>query len=435
MTRPRRPSRHGLPAAKVAALCLQLHHHLLHARSSLELPQTIDRMMEALGRVGRIEAIAVILCEAERKSLVGGWQLPHDLAHPRAVTACPPSTVVGPDGLPRGCLARTATALDETSTLHLAAYGRHDVAAARQARQWLQVVLPIVALAVRQAHQALSLTQSSVVLEAEVVRRTHEVQRLSASERELLDQLRRQTVQLQAANADLRQLDETKTAIISSVSHELRTPISTIKTLANLLGRPDLPPAKHAKYLTVINAECDRQMALVSDLLELARLEAAQIPVDRHRLDIRPIVEQVTARLREPIEASGQRLEVTLPPDVLPVLAHPNEMEQIVSNLLSNAHKFTDAGGGITVRLSAGAGDVRLEVADSGIGIAAGQIARIFDTFYRVPHPDRPSTGTGVGLAIVRRLVENLGGSVAVQSQVGQGSRFTVTLPRSQDHG
>jgi signal transduction histidine kinase len=421
----------SLPAARVATLCLQLQHDLLKARSSLELPQTIDRMMEALGHAGRIEAIAVILGEHDRNSLIGGWQVPHDVAHPALVTMCPPPVILGLDGRERRCLASVATPIDPVSQLHLAAYGRQRGTAPAQARQWLHVALPLVVLAVRQAHQALSLTQSSVALEAEVERRTHEVLRLSASERELLDQLRLQTIQLQAANAELRHLDETKTGIISSVSHELRTPISTIKTLAKLLGHPDLPSRKYAQYLEVINAECDRQMGLVSDLLEMARLEAGSVPPSRSWQDLGPIVERVASRLREPIEASGQQLSVVVPPHLdRHVLAHSTELEQIVGNLLSNAHKFTNAGGRITVSIEPRPEAVTLIVADTGIGIGTAQTERIFDTFYRVPHPDRPITGTGVGLAIVRRLVANLGGTVSVQSQEGHGSVFTVTWPR-----
>jgi signal transduction histidine kinase len=429
----RRPSRRqSLPAAGVARLCRQFHRELLQIRSSLDVPETLDRMMAALAHAGRMEGIAVILADDGRSSsIIGGWQIPHDMGMDPLARACPPEAVVGLDGQRRLRLATVATNLEGDSKLYLAAYARRLPPDASRISLWLGVALPLVALAVRQAQQDLTQTQSSVMLEAEVEHRTREVQRLSASERELLDQLRRQTAQLQAANAELRQLDETKSGIISSVSHELRTPISTIKTLARLLGHPKLPPHKHAQYLDVINAECDRQMSLVNDLLELARLEAGTAQPQRNWHDLVDIVKLVADRLKEPIEAAGQQLIINLPDGLdCHVWGHPSELEQIVSNLLSNAHKFTDAGGQITISIEPNPQAVSLSVTDTGIGIAAGQIDRIFDIFYRVPHPERPCTGTGVGLAIVRRLVDNLGGTLNVDSREGVGTRFSVTWPR-----
>lgn len=422
-----------LPPERVAALHGRLFQLLLRVESSLDVPVAADAAAADLQRFGGFHCILVLLDEAGRQTLVGGAGVPAEL---RACTASIGQALLGGFEADFGYerLADCSATLTDGARVVLVAYGTASERACLLARAWLDVAMPAFFLAIRHTRDGLRLIASSVELEAEVERRTREIVRLSASERELLARLQEQTRQLQDANAELRQLDELKTAIVAGVSHELRTPISTIKALVHLLRNHDVSPDKFLHYLSVLDAQCDRQAQLIDDLLSLARLEAGGQGLDRTDQNVLAIVQQVLATMQPAFEAAGQELVAVLPDGPLPPLcAHASELEQIIGNLLSNAHKFTPSGGRVCLSLALEDGALVLAVSDNGAGIPTELLGRIFERFYRIPNTQRQIPGTGLGLAITRRLVESLGGRIAVASEVGHGSTFTVHLPQKDE--
>jgi len=230
-----------------------------------------------------------------------------------------------------------------------------------------------------------------------------------------------------------RETDRLRTALLSSVSHDLRTPLAGIKAAASSLLQTDVEwgeEDRHA-FVTDIDAEADRLTRLVSNLLDLSRIEAGAIRADKEWEDVGELVDRVTRRL-EPRLADHPILR-DIPADLPPVRLDAVQMEQVLTNLLENAAKYAPTGTPIAVAAHAerGAGaapTLRLSVADRGEGIPRSEQDRIFDKFYRVAGTARRASGTGMGLAIVKGLVEANGGRVAVESAPGKGSTFTVIL-------
>ncbi len=231
-----------------------------------------------------------------------------------------------------------------------------------------------------------------------------------------------------------RETDRLRTALLSSVSHDLRTPLAGIKAAASSLLQTDVrwgEADRHA-FIADIDAEADRLTRLVSNLLDLSRIEAGAIRADKEWEDVGELVDRVTARLAPRL--AGHPIARDIPADLLPVRLDAVQMEQVLTNLLENAAKYSPPGTPITVaaharRDATGATTLRLSVGDQGMGIPRVEQDRIFDKFYRVASSARRASGTGMGLAIVKGLVEANGGRITVMSTPGQGSTFTVILP------
>lgn len=223
--------------------------------------------------------------------------------------------------------------------------------------------------------------------------------------------------------------------LVAGVSHELRTPVATVRayldsSLANWNGGP--PPSLHHD-LTVMAAETERLQRLIDDLFTLSRAE-----VGRLTLQVEPT--DVAALLRRCVETAGPlawargRVEVVVaaPTQPLPALADAGRLEQAVHNLIANAVRHTPPGGLVLLTAERGEDAVRLQVKDSGEGIAPEDLPHIWERFYRTDKArDRDQGGAGLGLALVRELVEAMGGSVSAESVVGQGSCFTLRLPQA----
>jgi len=229
----------------------------------------------------------------------------------------------------------------------------------------------------------------------------------------------------------LRELDRLKSQFVSNVSHELRTPLSNIKLYLSLLqkGRPE----RQTQYLRILDEEVNRLSGLIEDLLDLSRLETGGRPVVREAQYWDEIIWQVLGTYRPQFESKGLLLTTKLPHDVPPVHADRNQMIQVLTNLLSNALNYTQPGGRVWIRT--GRWDngeqeyVLLTVQDTGIGISAKDQEHIFDRFYRGRAETLGIPGTGLGLTIVKEIVESHGGYVTVKSEEGKGSKFTVYLP------
>ncbi len=225
--------------------------------------------------------------------------------------------------------------------------------------------------------------------------------------------------------------DRAKTEFVSTVSHELRTPLTSIKGYTDLLYSGAVGPIneQQKRFLGIVKNNADRLTALINDLLDISRIETGRIKLNVESVDLREIVQEVVDSLREQIEGKGLQLIVDLPDRIEEIMGDRSRLIQIVTNLLSNAYKYTDEGW-IRISLSPLEGAVRLDVADSGIGIATEDQGKIFERFYRADRTVMEGRGgTGLGLAITKELVELHGGRIWVESELGVGSTFTVILP------
>ncbi len=220
---------------------------------------------------------------------------------------------------------------------------------------------------------------------------------------------------------------------LADVSHELRTPIAAMHTFIELLQGPaGTDPAARAEFLDSSAVQLDRLDWLAQNLLELSKLDSGLVLLDLRPEDMRGTIESAVEQQRTTADRRGIRLTVTLPDRPLRVRHDPPRIGQVVTNLVGNALKFTGRGGEVRVTARVeGEGGARIEVSDTGVGIQASELPRIFDRFYRGSEANEArSSGSGLGLAIVKSIVDMHHGTIAVESRIGRGSRFVVTLPR-----
>jgi len=228
---------------------------------------------------------------------------------------------------------------------------------------------------------------------------------------------------------DLKRLERVRQDFVANVSHELRTPIAAILGYAETLQSGALLDALHGPQMVdIIHRQSERLSELVSDLLELSRLDAGERPLSVGSV----AVGEVVARAAEAVEPRATAKHITITRQVsagLAARADAKALEQVLVNLLDNAVKYTPEGGSVELTGRNEASRVELSVRDTGLGIEAKHLPRLFERFYRVDRGrSREMGGTGLGLSIVRHLVSGMGGDVRVQSQLGLGSTFTVTL-------
>jgi len=232
---------------------------------------------------------------------------------------------------------------------------------------------------------------------------------------------------------EIARLESIRRDFVANASHELRTPVAAIRGFAETLREgTHLSAEERDSYLDVINRHATRLGNLVTDLLELSKIEAQREPSAPDRVDVASVAESVMRDSREMFESRG--IEFVLDAqEGAEVWASRNDIEQILTNLVGNAANYTDRGGRVEVSVAADADRVRIEVADTGIGISRADQERIFERFYRVDASrSRAAGGTGLGLAIVKHLVRNLDGEITVSSEPGKGSKFRVTIPKPE---
>lgn len=229
-----------------------------------------------------------------------------------------------------------------------------------------------------------------------------------------------------------KELDRLRAEIVANVSHELRTPLSLIKGYATTLLSPNvvLEEAEARRFLANVSSAADHLGRMIDDLLWASRIEARQLKLRPGRFDLCSQVRQVLAWFQPSVPDLD--LVADLPPGELMVWADPNRVRQVMVNLLSNAAKYSPAGGTITVRsqILGDAPEAVVHVTDEGAGIAPEHLRRIFDRFYMA---DESTKGFGLGLYICRGLVEAMGGNIWVVSEVGEGATFSFTLPVQAD--
>jgi signal transduction histidine kinase len=187
---------------------------------------------------------------------------------------------------------------------------------------------------------------------------------------------------------------------------------------------------EQTEYLEIVKSNADRLVALINDLLDVSRIESGRIQLKLGAVDVRAILDMVVATMRPLLEGKGQRLTLAVEDGLPPAWADHDRVVQVATNLVSNAHKYTGAGGAIEVTAARDGELIRVAVRDNGMGISAEDQANLFTRFFRVDNSlTREIGGTGLGLSIVKSIVEMQGGSVSVESEPGHGSTFAFTVP------
>jgi two-component system phosphate regulon sensor histidine kinase PhoR len=231
---------------------------------------------------------------------------------------------------------------------------------------------------------------------------------------------------------DVRRLESLRRDFVANVSHELRTPIAAVASAAETLRRSALrDPEASVRFVDMIERNARRLHELVEDVLDLSRIESKEFKPRADPVDVGPIAHQVIAAFRERIEQKKLSASAVVATGVPAALADHRAVEQVLTNLVENAVKYCPEGSSITVRVTEEGAKIRIAVEDTGRGIEAKHLPRLFERFYRVDAGrTRDMGGTGLGLSIVKHLVESMGGMIGVQSALGRGSTFWFTLPR-----
>ena len=240
----------------------------------------------------------------------------------------------------------------------------------------------------------------------------------------------RQLERERAQNERLRSVDRMKDEFVALVSHELRTPLTSIRGYLELvMDDAEQLPTETREYLEIVGRNADRLLHLVGDLLLIAQAEAGKLSFDWTAVDLVPLAAQCVQAAEPAAEAAGVELGFTSEASE-PIVGDPARIAQLLDNLISNAIKFTPAGGHVDVRVDASAKSAVIEVRDTGFGIAADDQEQLFQRFFRTQSAnDKAIAGTGLGLSIAKAIVDAHQGSISVESAEHQGTTFRVELP------
>ncbi|TYP71836.1 sensor histidine kinase [Paenibacillus methanolicus] len=227
---------------------------------------------------------------------------------------------------------------------------------------------------------------------------------------------------------ELGSLENQRREFLANVSHDLRAPLTSINGFLTALTDGAIPPEKQRRYLELMKESSDRMMKLVGDLLDMARIEAGQFRLEKIRFNLSEQTRKTIARM-EPLFAQ-HRVSVGLdgPAEDLFVIADPDRIDQVVANLLQNAILYSPAASRVDVSLREEDGLARIIVRDYGIGIAPEELTRIWERFYKGDKSRSRKVGTGIGLSIVKHILDLHGAQIEVESEVGQGTTFAITI-------
>lgn len=229
---------------------------------------------------------------------------------------------------------------------------------------------------------------------------------------------------------EIRRLESLRRDFVANVSHELRTPVTAVLSAAETVRLViEKDPKAADRFLSIIERNAERLQRLIEDLLDLSRIESRELKLAPELFATRPFAQHVVGLFRERAEKKRITLVVDMD-DESSVFADRRALEQVVTNLVDNAVKYCPEGAKVTLRAHVDGHLCRLTIADTGPGVEASHLPRLFERFYRVdPGRSRDVGGTGLGLAIVKHLSEAMGGAVKVESELGRGTSFTVSLP------
>jgi signal transduction histidine kinase len=265
-----------------------------------------------------------------------------------------------------------------------------------------------------------------------------EVSRLSAAFGEMRDRLAARTRERERLADELRaradalaESDRRKDEFLAMLAHELRNPLGAISNASFLMEQLGPTDPQMARAVSIVRRQIQHLVRLVDDLLDVSRITRGKVELRRERIDLTEVARHAVEMTRPFIDQKGHELRVELPPEPVPLDADATRLEQVLSNLLRNAAKFTEPGGRIDLAVRRDGTEALVSVRDNGIGMAPDLLPRVFDLFVQGEQSlDRSGAGLGIGLTLVRSLVEMHGGSVEVRSQgVGKGAEFTVYLP------
>jgi len=272
---------------------------------------------------------------------------------------------------------------------------------------------------------------SNRTLLVEVVERRRAEEQLQEMNKNLDRLVGERTRALEQLEADLREVGRRKDEFIATLAHELRNPLAPVRNAVQLLWLEEemAPPARQAR--DIITRQVRMLSRLIDDLMDVSRISQGRIELRRERVDLARVIELAVESSRPSILESGHALALRLPETPIALDADPIRLSQVLINLLTNAAKYTDRGGRIDLAVEVDDAEVRIAVSDNGIGIPANELPNIFAMFAQVQGAlDRSRGGLGIGLSLVKHLVELHGGRVEAQSAgVGRGSAFFVTLP------
>ncbi len=244
------------------------------------------------------------------------------------------------------------------------------------------------------------------------------------------------TRELEIRNQEVERANRLKSEFLANMSHELRTPLHTVIGFSELLGEEMKGPlnADQKRFVGHIHKDAQHLLTLINEILDLSKIEAGKVQLSLETLDIRDVIEDALASIRPQGAAKSIQIETNVPGSIL-VQGDRVRARQVLYNLLSNAVKFTPPGGRVGVEADREDGFVRVSVVDTGVGIAPEEHESIFDKFHQVGAATTGMReGTGLGLPITRRLVEEHGGRIWLESEPGKGSRFTFTIPSGRNH-
>ncbi len=247
-------------------------------------------------------------------------------------------------------------------------------------------------------------------------------------------ELERATAELQTANERLKELDKLKNEFISTVTHELRTPLTSVRAVAEVLYyNPDIDPEQHQKFTKIIIEESERLSRLITDILDFQKIESGKIEWKMGQLDVKGVIEDSVAATQQLMDEKGIKLGLNITSEPTVIIGDKDRLMQVILNLISNAVKFCDENEGeMSIGLEVAGDQLEMYVTDNGIGIKPEDHEIIFEEFRQVKDASRGRPkGTGLGLSITKRIINHHEGSIRVESELGKGSSFIISLPMS----
>jgi len=253
-------------------------------------------------------------------------------------------------------------------------------------------------------------------------------ERTSELEKEILERKKAESL-IKKQNERLKELDRMKSEFLSTAAHELRTPLTSILGFSEILLKRKLDEERRSRFLKIINEESAGLAGLINDLLDVSRIESGRgFKIKKAPTDVKDIILENVDLFKS--QTDKHTFKVNLPSDLVKIELDKDKIDQVMENLLSNAIKFSPQGGKITVSIEQADEKVKMSVTDTGIGIPKKDLPHIFEKFYRADNASSQAIGgTGLGLGIVKYIVESHGGEISAESKLGKGSTFSFTLP------